>query len=358
MPRPKMRGNGQGSAYRRKRSWEACIVIGWVIPSDPTKKPYPKKHRKTGFPTKAAALEYCMTYTKMDHERQRRKLEQVYEEWSAKYASRVGESTMSGYKAAYKHFSRLHSAWIDGITAQDLQDCMDSCSSGKRTHQMMKVVAGLLWGYACDSDYVDKNITENLYTGKGESKQREPLTDKEVEAIRKAIPKEPYASYIYALCYLGFRPGEFLKLKKSDLHTEEGLVYLTGGSKTEAGKNRMVPVPSTIMPIIENRMSVSGTDLLFPQTIFSRKGEFTGYKPMSDEYFRKHVFKPLMSRLGIAEGKVPYSARHTYSDKLKNAAGDDKTKAAIIGHTDYQFTQKRYQSTTTKDIKKVADTID
>ena len=33
---------------------------------------------------------------------------------------------------------------------------------------------------------------------------------------------------------------------------------------------------------------------------------------------------PLMARLGIAEGKVPYSARHTYSDKFKRAHGDDK----------------------------------
>ena len=53
----------------------------------------------------------------------------------------------------------------------------------------------------------------------------------------------------------------------------------------------------------------------------------------------------------------PYCARHTYSDKLKYADGDDKAKAAIFGHTDYDFTRKRYQSTAIKDIKQVADSI-
>ena len=356
--KPKARGNGQGCAYKRGRTWEACVVVGWKIPSDPDKKPYPKKHRKGGFPTKASALSYCLTVRKEDVVRPKRTLQQVYDEWEAKYAARVGPSTMAGYKSAYQHYNALHPVQIDAITAKDLQDCMDVCTKGKRTHQMMKVVAGLLWAYALDADYAEKDVTRNLYTGKGTSVPWEPLSDDEVETIRNVIGKEQYAEYVYAICYLGFRPGEFLKLKKSDLHEENGLSYLVGGSKTEAGKQRRVPVPSAIASIIQERMNVIGTDLLFPQIMTNRKKEFTGYKQMSDSYFREHVFKPMMARLGIAEGKVPYGTRHTYSDKLKDAAGDDKTKAAIFGHTDYQFTQKRYQSTSLQDIKKVADTIE
>lgn len=358
MPKPKVRGNGQGTAYRRGKTWEACVVIGWEIPSDPNKPPYPKKHRKSGFLTKAAALAYCMAFDPEKHSCPKLTLEQVFMEWSAKYAQRVGQSTMSGYAAAYKHFKKLHPVPIDAITASDLQNCLDECPAGKRTHQQMKVTAGLIWAYAMDSDYVDKDVTRNLYTGKGSSEQREPLTNEEVLVIRRAIGVQPYAEYVFALCYLGFRPGEFLKLKKTDLHEENGVTYLVGGGKTEAGKNRRVPVPAAISDIIAQRMNTAGTDYLFPQVTYNRKKEFTGYKPMSDAYFREHVFKPMMKRLGIAEGKVPYGTRHTYSDKLKEAAGDDKTKAAIMGHTDYQFTQKRYQSTSLDDIKKVADSIE
>lgn len=353
MGKPKSRGNGQGTAYKRGKTWEACVVVGWKKSEDKTKPNIPIKRRKSGFPTKASALAYCVSMRKEEHPK--RTFSQVYEEWVDKYSARVGESAMNVYKAAFKHYSKLHEAQIASITAKDLQDCMDACTRGKRTHETMKSVARLIWAYSFDSDYVQKDVTANLYTGKGKIKQREPLTDEEVEAIRQAIPSEPYAEYIYALCYLGFRPGEFLKLKKTDLHEEGGVTYLVGGGKTEAGTNRRVPVPSPIAGIIQHRMSVGGTDLLFPR--IDQKGAVQRFLQMSDEFFRESVFKPLMYRLGIAEGKVPYCARHTYSDKLKVAAGDDKAKAALMGHTDYNFTRSHYQSVDIQDIKIIADSI-
>ena len=64
-----------------------------------------------------------------------------------------------------------------------------------------------------------------------------------------------------------------------------------------------------------------------------------------------------MENLGIT-GRVPYSARHTYADKLQHAKGDDRDKAALIGHTDYNFTRSQYQSSPLEDLKAVTDTIE
>lgn len=353
----KVRGNGQGTAYRRGRSWTAQVVVGWKQPDDLTKAAYPIKRTKSGFATKRDALAFCRELMTATGPRTRPTLQQVYNDWETSYAPRVGSSTMTCYRAAFLHFAPLHNIYIDLITAHDLQTCMDSCPAGKRTHQNMKVIAGLIWAYAFDADIVQKNVTQNLYIGKGEITQREPLTDAEVETIRAAIATEPYAEYIYAMCYLGFRPGEFLQLRKADYHEEDGLAYLIGGSKTEAGRDRCVPVPAQIADIIARRLAAPGTEYLFPRRVTDASGAFVGYKLMTHAYFRESVFKPLMARLGIAEGKVPYSARHTYSDKLKHADGDSKTKAALMGHTDYAFTQKKYQSTDKRDIKAIADSI-
>ena len=78
---------------------------------------------------------------------------------------------------------------------------------------------------------------------------------------------------------------------------------------------------------------------------------------MTDNYFRESVFKPICAVLGVAEGKVPYAARHTFSNKLKTAAGDDIDKARLMGHSDYTFTQTHYQSTDLDDLKAVVDSI-
>jgi integrase len=354
--RSKVRGNGQGCAYQRGRYWEAQVVVGWKQPSDPEHKPVPDKRRKCGFRTKKEALAYCEEMRKQHKVMGQITMKNLFLKWEESYKHRVKPKTMEGYEQAFDHFSKLHPVYIDLINATDLQKCLDECKNGKRTHEMMKTTANLLWKYAIDSGYITQNVAYNLYTGKGKSVQRKPITEDELKLIRKVIGSEPYADYVYCLCYLGFRPTEFLSLRKTDCYTEGKIRYLVGGSKTEAGTDRTVVIPKQIEAIIDERMTVIGTDLIFPMICHNRKGEFTGYKQMTHNYFNNYVFKPLMAHLGVSD-RVPYSARHTYADKLKKASGDAKDKAALIGHSDYDFTQHAYQSAPLKDLKKVVDSI-
>lgn len=356
--KPKARGNGQGTAYKVGSTWTAQVIVGYRQPKDESRQPIPIKRTKAGFPRKADALAYCATL-KGTKQECKLTMQQLYDAWAPWYESRIDPDTMGCYRAAFRHFEKLHSRKIVDIRASDLQECMDKCPRGHRTHQNMKVTASLLWKYALDQEYVTRNIAENLYIGKGKSIQREPLTPEEVEKIRQAIGKERYAEYIYCLCYLGFRPGEFLSLRKEHYKIIDGIEVLVNGSKTDAGRDRVVVIPPQILDIVRDRLFIPGTDLIFPMYCFSRsKGLLTGFKPMTDEYLNKHVFKPIGAILGFTEGKVPYSARHTYSDKLKGAEGSDKAKAGLMGHTDYAFTQSHYQSTNLDDLLAVAVSIE
>lgn len=361
----KSRGNGQGCAYQRpgQRTWTVEVVVGWKHPNgDPSKPKRPVRKTKGGFPSKKAALAYAESLRYKGDQRKPMTLEQVYLNWKEAYAPRIVPSTMDNYHYAYKHFAKLHGVQIDKITSDDLQECMDKCLSGKRTHENMKCVAGLLWKYAIDKNILDRNVTTNLFTGHGTSVQREPLTDQEETIIKENIGKERYADYIYCLCWLGYRPGEFLELKKSMLFCANlaekpsdppvPVWYFVNGKKTDAGRDRIVIVPDEILPIVLSRTYIPGTDLIFPQYCFTRGKEpkLEGFKAMNHAYFRDMIFKPMMARLKIAKGKVPYGARHTYAEKLKNAAGSDKDKAALIGHSNYLFTQDKYQSTHLKDL--------
>lgn len=356
----KSRGNGQGTAVKSPngRTWTALVAVY---------NPRRKTKKKSGFPSRTAALSYCpilrAELLNTEPAFDPKTLKQVYDEWEPWYEPRV--KSMAGYSAAFAHFKPLHERIISSISAGDLQDCMDKCKAGKRTHQMMKVTAGLIWGYAFDRKYVERKITDNLYTGTGVIVKRESLTAEEVETIRKAIGEHRYAEYIYCHCYLGFRPGEMLELRKDQLHhdSKKGIWYLVEGKKTEAGRNRIVPIPDRILPYVLDRAFIPGTDLLFPQYNFAKVSKerpvapFTGFKQMTDNYFRAVVFKPMMAKLGIAEGKVPYSARHTYADLLKNAEGNDRDKAALIGHSDYTFTQTKYQSTNLDELNNIAKSL-
>ena len=337
------RPNGDGSAYKRGNTW--TIKVSFPNSTDDTGRIHRHRPTKGGFKTKSEALAYAKTLRNGPLSAPEISMDKVFTVWSEGYQGRIGASTMAGYKAAFKHYREI--AWrpIATIRPAELQAQIDACPAGKRTKQLMKVVAGLIWKYAMDNDLVSKNVTGNLYTGNDATSTRDPFTDLELQRIRQAVGTEPYADYVVALCFTGFRPGEMLELSKSAYHPEGR--YLIGGGKTEAGTDRIVTIPPAITDIIDARAAAPG-DLLFPNLK-------TG-KRMSHEYFRKYCFDPLMEKLGIT-GKVPYSCRHTYSNLIKRAPGDTGDKARLMGHTDYAFTQERYQSSALDDLRMITDAL-
>lgn len=362
--KPKSRGNKQGSIYYRsnRKCWEIQITVGWQKPKKEGGHLIPKKKRYSGYKTKKEAIAALNKFLNGENPvEDKSTLDEIFMKWKAFYAPRVKEKTMKGYEQAYNHFNELKYRRIATITAPELQSCMDSCTAGKRTHQLMKVTAGLIWAYAIDLDIVPKDVTANLYIGKHKTTKRQPLSQDDINAIKSLVGTVQYAEYIYALCYLGYRPGEFLEIKKDQVKCEtidnEEVYYIVEGIKTEAGEDRIVVVPKQILAIIKERLSVEGTEYLFPMYRYRiHTDQFIGFKKMSTNYFNESVFKPITDQLGII-GKVPYSARHTYANKLKKAEGDDKDKASLIGHTSLNFTRQQYMSSELEDLKAVVDTI-
>lgn len=365
MGKPKSRGNKTGSVFYRtdRKFWVAQITIGWKPPIKEGGHLVPIKKSLGGFKSKKDALAALNRLLNGEEQEDNKlSLDEIFQSWKKSYESRVAPKTLKGYEQAYNYFSALKYRRINTITAAELQSCMDKCPKGKRTHQLMKVVAGLIWGYAFDLGKVKKDITKNLFIGKHETKPREPLSSEDILKIKDSIGKIRYAEYIYCLCYLGFRPGEFLEIKKSQVGCatidNEPVYYITEGKKTAAGINRRVVVPKQILSIVLDRMNVDGTEYLFPFYFYKRgTNELKELRKMTVNYFDEFVFKPIKQQLDIKGNKVPYSTRHSYADKLKHAEGDVRDKAALIGHSDYNFTRVQYMSSPLEDLKTVTDSL-
>ena len=250
---------------------------------------------------------------------------------------------MATYKAAWKYFKPLHPFPIMDITVSQLQECINDCPKGRSTLNDMRTVCSLVYKHAIISGIVANNLSQHLYVNAKKKGTRPAFTSDELEKIRLAIGKYPYADYVYFMCYTGFRPNEMLSMKKDAYDKDHNA--LIGGFKTEAGTNRIVPVNAKIAPILAERMA-SDSEYIFPRSDGSL---------MDDEHFRRYCFNPLMATLGI-EGKVPYSCRHTFANLLKNVKGSDTDKAALIGHSDASMT-KYYQSADYESLKAIIDSI-
>lgn len=349
------RANGTGSVYKRGSTWTARVVDHYVESSTAKNGRKPVWKTKGGFLRKKDALNYLPTLIKeRSHDHPPKPFKDNFDAWKEQYESRIKPSTMSGYVSAFKYFKSFWTVPIDRVSAVDLQSCIDDCPRGKRTKQLMKISAGLVFKYAIDDDQITKNNAANLYVGDDETTHYEPLTEEELKIVEQS--DEEYADYVVAMCYLGHRPSEFFGFHKSDYHydQEKDLHYIYGGIKSEAGKTRAVTIPPKVLPIIQRRLEAAGTDLLFPRIDRDRKGVFTGYSQMPVRYFNKSVWHPMMERLSIV-GKVPYAARHTYANKMKKLVGAEVDKAGLMGHASYETTKKHYQSTNLADKKAITD---
>lgn len=339
------RPNGAGTAYKRGTTWTARVVAGWKLADDGHAIPIYKT--KGGFSKKRDALAYCETLKTAPRTAHRLTMQEIYLAWLPTHEGRVGRSTMDCYRAAWKHFAPIHHLPFADIDLDDLQECVDDCPCGKRTKENMKALAGLLMRFAVPRHQTDMNYAEYIHTGSDPKSTRPPFTKNQIRAIYEQVGITPHAEDVLCLIYTGFRPAEMFALTKADYR--DGVLY--GGSKTEAGKNRAVPVAEIIRPIIEAKLS-NKWDLIFP------KDDGT---PMSVKYFRDTYFYNVLCAAGIQHiptqnepaHYVPYSCRHTFANLLKDAYGSDKDKAELIGHEDYKTTKRMYQSAELENLKAI-----
>ena len=346
----KKRGNGQGSVYQlQNRKWVAQRVWGYYTDDDGKK--HISRTRKSGFSTKKEALAYLATMTQKSTVNTDIPFLELYRLWKPFYAQRgISKSTMDCYHSAMNYFKTVWPMKLNEIGIDDLQECILDCPKGKRTRQNMKVVASLLYKYAIPRGYTQEpiNLGEFLYVVGTEGARRQAFTTEEIKIIRNGIGVVPYADYIYCMIYLGFRPNEFLDLTMDSYNCDEKCFI--GGSKTEAGKNRIVTISPKIQPIIDRLTDRKTNGHIFCNDSGNR---------LNEKRFR-FLFAEALRQLGIPSTEerkmTPHCCRHTFATLMKGIDADSKDKLELIGHTTEEMLQY-YQHVSLDDLRKITDQI-
>ena len=381
----RQRPNGTGTATPRGKTWTAIYTAGYTLDGDKHRpdvitlggfkkktdaldfmpvlksaKSIPKSERNAALkqaqqlPTLAESITFIENY-KRKAPTVSISFKALYDRWYPFYEQRCDKSTMNGHRAALSYFRDLWNAPFSSLSADDLQDCIDACPKGRRTQENMKSLGKRLYEYAIGRAITDRNYAQYVYISREGNKPRPALKPEHVEMIRTQIGKYRFAEYVYCHCYLGFRPNEMLQLTKDAYHNDDGVEYLIGGFKTEAGTDRAVTLAPQIAPIIRRLVNAPGA-YIFPDA----DGEM-----IDDEFYREKIFYPLLAHLGIQPVPdkdtpavyVPYSCRHFFSNLLKYADGADTDKAALMGHTEYETTKRLYQSAELKAMQKITDSF-
>ena len=113
---------------------------------------------------------------------------------------------------------------------------------------VLKSTMNQLCAYAVERDLMQRNYAKDVnVTNTHQEKHHKSFYNSEMEILWKLSEDDKYAKIIIIQCYMGWRPSEILSIKRENI----GLTDMTiiGGSKTNAGKNRIVPIHSKVQGV-------------------------------------------------------------------------------------------------------------
>ena len=334
----KRRENNTGTIYKlsgtRSRPWLARICIGYTDDK--------RLWQTVGyFRTKAEASK-ALAQQLIDpvSPKAGMTLAEVYAEWSAGHYRRCRPKTAEGYTMAYNYLKPLEKKQFSEIRTAHFQQIIDTAQVGLATLQKVKVLCGLLYKYAMENDIVRKNYAEFIRLPKAEKTVKAVIPDTEI-AIYKKHDTESAAQIMLMLIYSGLRIQELLSLTVFDVDLQKRC--LVGGIKTDAGKNRTVPIADQTFTYWQQWVSNAIDGIIF---------HIDG-RPIKPDYYRKRMLYPLQDNLGL-QRRTPHQARHTCATLLANRGVAPLTIQQILGHSDYALTANIY---THPDYKRMADAI-
>ncbi len=243
-------------------------------------------------------------------------LQELYEVWLEKRCVKLGKANQANLKSAYKHCIKLGGTPYAQIKAYQMQDCIDNCGRGYSTQGAIKNLWGHLDRFAMELDIISKRYSDLLTSAPIPDTTKKIFTQEEIARIWEN-KNLPWIDSILFLLYTGFRISEMLSLQTNAVDLQEWIIR--GGVKTEAGKNRLVPIHTKIQEIVRKRVETTKSGYLF---------EYEGEKIKQFKY--REAWADHMKKLNM--NHTPHECRHTFRSNLDSAGANKVCIDRLMGH--------------------------
>ena len=264
--------------------------------------------------------------------------EEVYERWKREHGREISEKLLKNYELAYTQCESLHGQKMRSLRRSDYQAAviaLEEQGMSKSTCNKLRTMLRQVCGYAQMEGILHSNPADDLNTVARQKTVREIFTDEDIQKIKASSLPAAQLALIMISC--GCRPGELFTVPLANC----GKDHMIWGSKTEAGKNRVIPIGPDGVEAYQTLTilsTVTGGTLL----VDGYKGSHT------TENFRRRDWAKLMREIG-REDLTPYSCRHTFITRAIRGGIDLISLEAIVGHVDKETT-KLYTHLRAKDL--------
>lgn len=271
--------------------------------------------------------------------------EEVYNAWKPLQERKVSAAQMSCYAMAFNSCPQLHGLQFRKLRHSDFQNAiitMEEMGRSKSTCEKMRQLFSQLAKFAISEEITTQNHAANLSTTAKQLTQKQILLDADIEAISRSGNRA--AGIVLILTACGCRPNELFSAMLINCHED----YFIGGSKTEAGKDRVILVSGFGLEAYKR----------LRQKAIENKGQklIDGFEGNRDVHnFAKREFRELMDEIG-RPGITMHSCRHTYITNAARCGVDQRALQQMVGHVSKETT-KIYTHLNVDDLRREAQKI-
>lgn len=274
---------------------------------------------------------------------------EVYEKWSESYFPTLSNpSSVRTVTAAYAYCNDLYDMRMKDIKVSHLEGTILNAQVGDSTKSRIKSLFNMMYKYAVAHDIVEKDYASVMFANgnpikRSKTKEVIPFSQEEIFLLWDNLDNIAFADMILIGIYSGWRPQELAILKVANINLEAGTML--GGLKTDAGKNRIVPIHPLIKPLIENR--IKEATAMQSEFLFNDANGQQGTYMTYDKYRKR--FEKVMKYLKLTHR--PHETRHTFITKAKACDVDEYILKLIVGHAIDDITEKVYTHRTIDQLR-------
>lgn len=253
------------------------------------------------------------------------------EEYKEERKKRKASETSS--RTAYKNCSSIHDVPFRSLTTADLQKVIDDCPLRHASLELIVSLFKQMYAYADANDLCDKKYSDYVTIGIADDDEHGvPFSDDELKILWNNKEND-IVELLLIMCYSGFRISEYI-----DMEVNLKEKYFKGGIKTDAGKNRVVPIHSAILPLVSARIK-------------RQKAMLT----VTPSTFRKFLY-PVLEEIGVSK-HTPHDCRHTFNAMCDRYGVEERDKKLMLGHAFQDVTNKVYLHRSIEDLRSQIEKI-
>lgn len=314
------RGNGTGSVYKRGKTWEAAVVLGYKLEDG---KAVPIRVTKGGFKTKKEALDYIPTL-RQEKPKATPTLNDLWHRFkNSKQYDKLSDSRKEKYSIAWRKIEKETFLRIDFLTVSDLQRMIDNHAKTYYPARDIKDLISKLYQLALPDQYVSINLAEYIELPDLNEKEREAFSKEDITKLwNDYLAGNWWTGYILLMIYTSMMPGELMCAHKSQVDWD-GKQIRGAGKKTAVRKQTPIVLADIILPVLADLCNHTPGDKL----ICINK----------DRFYEKYY--ETLSRSGCKR-LTPYSCRHTTATTLALENIPVSVVQKIMRHAKITTTQK------------------